>query len=317
MLLVTAITLACLSLVSAVSYSEDEGGTQFIYYNGSISGSFVHNKNHNIGDDCGENGVYYFTSGKDTSYMHIGVNPPWDENPLYFSLRSTSNAGALSSFTFTSTYFLCFKDGDRCGMFELSPWYYVVARQLNLSAASISTVSGGVPIAKDDTGPFYTVEGDESTWISDGTTENFFTINRPVNYTRSQSVQCVDELEAQWDKDTVFTYALNFTNTTAAASLAVTVPEGTLTVSFLGRRQDNNDSVTAPENSLNVFSPISLANPAEYALPKFTFTDGKGFAWVQDDRGRWDAKSSGVVVKPGLNRLYILVLAFAVAVMPG
>ena len=53
-----------------------------------------------------------------------------------------------------------------------------------------------------------------------------------------------------------------------------------------------NDTTRAPQNS-RILTPISLANPADNPMPKFTFVDGKELSWVDDGKARWDATSAG------------------------
>jgi hypothetical protein len=88
---VSQITLLLLSLCSRALCDDDSGwedGGQFIYYNGTISGSYVFNQR-NL-SSCGDNGTFYF-SGLDNSYMRIGVDPPWDHNPFFFELGHYGN----------------------------------------------------------------------------------------------------------------------------------------------------------------------------------------------------------------------------------
>jgi hypothetical protein len=87
--------LAILSLVDlapAVAYdvSTTYAGLQFIFYNGTISGSIKHP--HIEQSRCGDDGVYYFSNLANVS-LRVGVTPPWDLNPFYLELSRVGIQG--------------------------------------------------------------------------------------------------------------------------------------------------------------------------------------------------------------------------------
>ena len=172
------------SLVSAVTYSESEGGTQFIFYNGTLGGTFT--PNYDLGDaedraspsgaGCKANRAFNFS--RLHTEMHIGKNPDWDPNPFFFKLTRPSGAqGFIMNLGFASTFYPCYKDGEPCGAFAFSPWYYITATMIDLQKAKISRVSDP-PLATGETGTYYSVTGDERTWASNDTVKwNTFKVN--------------------------------------------------------------------------------------------------------------------------------------------
>jgi len=183
------------SLISAQTYSLEEGGTQFIYYNGSLSGSFRHDPPTVSTSSCGDNGVYYFTNISN-AFMRIGKNPPWDTNPFFFSIsregRRSENV-SLWDVRFASTYYLCFKDGKRCGQLEFWPWYYETAQQVNISAAEISVEKEG------DQGPFYKVRHDNAVWLGrDIVKWNNLQFQTAGNYSGVRGNNCARAFFYEW-----------------------------------------------------------------------------------------------------------------------
>ncbi|KAB5586297.1 hypothetical protein GE09DRAFT_1277663 [Coniochaeta sp. 2T2.1] len=308
---------------TSVNYLTD-GGAQFIYYQGSITGNFAHNltrynyhrTNPKTGEPtygCGDNGTYHFTLERAVdSYMRIGVNAPWDTNPFFFSLFRgvdgyRTRDRPLPEFEFATAHFECFKNGVPCDDLKLKPWEYVPQLEVDLNKASISAMKDG----NLTDGPFYAVTGDERTYVGNGTlSRNRAHFQVPSNYSRYDN--CVTEFEIIWSKDTTFTYALNFTNATALASVIATTPDGVLSIFFNGSREDQHNlgsfhedyfspAVPDPGDWRTEYHPIQLLNPADYPSPNFTFTDGKGFKWGTDHEGRWDARplESGAVSRGG------------------
>ncbi|KAK3366168.1 hypothetical protein B0T24DRAFT_597903 [Lasiosphaeria ovina] len=306
-------------LSASLNPTLDDGGTQFIFYNGTMSGSFVHNTpaiSHPNATVCGDGGVYYFSDLANAG-LRIGVNPPWDTNPFFFQLDrhgSTSISSppvenriqafvrpfggpgnicssavgcthdAIYNLYLATTYYLCYKDGKPCGSSIFSPRAYITKPMLNITAASVSHVSG-VPLAEDDPGPFYAVQGDEQTALYNGTSDyNDFSFQRPWNYSdATQGKDCADDIHFanSWSSKTAFTYALNFTNTTATAKLTFSSTLGNVTLLFSGRRQDGDNPSLEPNNFVFEYSAIALANPADHELPKFTFGNGSDFTFTE------------------------------------
>jgi len=172
------------SLVWAVSRSIAESGTQFIFYNGTINGSLEYNAKNDSA--CGKPLFDSFSNLRNSS-MKIGINGPWDANPFFFELTLDGPDGVpsrLSDLSFATTYFICYDEGERCGFIELWPWYYVPAQMLDLNSASVSVVKEA-SIGENESGPFYSVLGDENTWVSNGTVDwNQFNVDLPSNYSR-------------------------------------------------------------------------------------------------------------------------------------
>jgi hypothetical protein len=83
-----------------------------------------------------------------------------------------------------------------------------------------------------------------------------------------------------------FTYSLNFTNSTAIASLHVAVPSvGTYILLFTGNRVDTDDGQHDPQESTNSSRTVAveLADPAKHpAGPHFLFTNGSEFFFDQN-----------------------------------
>lgn len=100
---------------------------------------------------------------------------------------------AVYNLKFATSYRVCFKDGERHGLFEYDH-YYVTVQMVDLGVASITVLDGGgLPISKSDTGPYYSVLGDEKTRVSNGTVEwNIFNTQRPGNYRNYRERGCLD-----------------------------------------------------------------------------------------------------------------------------
>lgn len=92
----------------------------------------------------------------------------------------------LYALNFASTYYVCQKDGRECGFVEADP-YFVSAQMLNLSRASVSQVVVG-----SEKG--YRVQGDEKTWVSNGTTELSFRMGEDhVLYENAPATTCLEQ----------------------------------------------------------------------------------------------------------------------------
>ncbi|KAM0269844.1 hypothetical protein ACHAQH_009629 [Verticillium albo-atrum] len=199
---------------------------------------------------------------------------------------------AIYNLGFNTASYECYKDGERCGLFEYSDFTFVGEPLINLTVASISRLSDR-PIDQSDskdTGPFYSVSGDESTWVSNDRKSNSFEFQVPRNYSGDDN--CA--LDFAWTKNAPFTYTVNFTNTTATALLTVNDPLSSVTLSFHGKREDGNDELMAPSNLWGQYSAIGLADLNENPLPKFTFTNDTEFKWKESENGAWDAVSESV-----------------------
>jgi hypothetical protein len=217
-LCLTLLPAAVLSILQSMS----DGGTQYIYCDGVISGHFKGSV-----EDCGDAKTYYFSNLTESS-MYLGVNPPWDTNPFFFYLKHdgrswrTSNGtvrnrvalgrrdtcynaygdctyDAVYNLAVASTYYVCFKDGAQCSILEYWPWYYVTAQMYNLSAASVTRAQGDDPTFGSDT--YYVVSGDYHTWVSNGTVQwNGASVQLPHNYSSSEedSGDCGNTYHVYW-----------------------------------------------------------------------------------------------------------------------
>jgi hypothetical protein len=196
-----------------------EGGSQYIYYDGVISGHYGADAGH-----CGDKANTYYFTNHTSSTLYIGVNPPWDTNPLFFYLmhdgrdyHTTNNTGvhdrclnvfsgyctndAIYNLGLASTYYVCFKNGQPCGIIEFWPWYYVAAPMYNLSTASIVRVpSTNHPVFGNDM--YYSVSGDNRTWVSNGTVQNAgLGVQLPMNYSSSEEDafgSCGNDYSVHW-----------------------------------------------------------------------------------------------------------------------
>ena len=201
---------------TSVNYITD-GGAQFIYYPGKITGTFAHNTTRY--DDpykglrspteypCGDNGTYYWElgSGLDVGpYMRIGVNAPWDGNPFFFSLHRGVDSRPrddeepnppLPELEFWTAHWECLKDGGAlCEDLKAKPWYWVALTEVNLWEAEIEQVKG--PGGSAD-GSYYAVAGDERSWVGNGTVvRNRARFQAPKNY--STTMDCVKEVDVVW-----------------------------------------------------------------------------------------------------------------------
>ncbi len=191
--IVVALLVAAARGVSATPRSMDEGGSQFIFYNGTLTGSLApkgdsQNDRYGNSQDCKNYSSFYFEDDSLTS-LYIGKNPEWDPNPFIFYLTQQSPDLRSYDISFASAYYPCYKEGKPCGFFEFSPWYYITATMLDLKKASVSVVKDAT-IGAGETGPFYSVTGDEKTWISNGTSNSTLDFRVPSNYTENDTSPC-------------------------------------------------------------------------------------------------------------------------------
>jgi len=86
---------------------------------------------------------------------------------------------------FATSWYSCLDEGQTCAQYipKGDVWYHVSAEMVNLSTASVSTVSIGVSLANGDDSAYYSVKGDETTWVSNRTVDyNMFNFQTPKNY---------------------------------------------------------------------------------------------------------------------------------------
>ncbi|KAF7121818.1 hypothetical protein CNMCM5793_009371 [Aspergillus hiratsukae] len=270
-----------------------DGGTQFIAYNGTIAGQFKHPAS--APPDCP---TYYFDSLRN-SFIFVGVNPPWDTNPFYFGIQhdgeevdddsyrckvNSCTADPIYSLVFDSAASLCFSSlGYQCSDFTLG-YHQAPQKYLNLNKATTVQYDWG------DAGKGYSVAGDQSTFRG-GPYFNEFDFQRPDNYSWQDG--CANLLTFEWNSTTPFTYAVNFTNTTAEALFSLTAPLGSVTFSFTGARVDKNTagSPRAQPYDNGHYTPISM-NTSNPSKPSFNFVNGSQFVWKNWSRGDWSAVAS-------------------------
>ena len=186
---------------------------QFISYNGSITGIFQ------PGASSHSSCHSYYLPPNTNATVQIGINPPWDINPFYFSLSATGNLANVpfpecgdAYCTFDSIYDLSFISADdvcfvnataqQCnGIYSTGQVYYQPIEVLNLNEAKV------VPIQLAGASG-YSVAGDQST--SDKlTVENGFRFQQPHNYTLAGVAPCFEvPLLFFW-----YTLLFNFYNT--------------------------------------------------------------------------------------------------------
>ena len=105
---------------------------------------------------------------------------------------------SIYNLEFASAWYACQVEGHACPQYTDS-WYYVAAEMVNLSSASVSTVSTGAALANGDDSPYYSVRGDEKTWVSNGTVKwNMFDFQIPNNYSK-KTPGCKTTPESSFD----------------------------------------------------------------------------------------------------------------------
>ncbi|GLB33159.1 hypothetical protein LshimejAT787_0100440 [Lyophyllum shimeji] len=240
-------------------------GTQFIFYNGTISGRFVHPPGQSSCPDY-HLGPHALTS------LFVGVNPPWDDNPFFFDLYHISSTDSLVNtydsiynLEFTTAAYVCMKYDQPCGVVEFMPYWFLPVEMVNLTDTKVERVSVGA-----ETG--YRVRGDEKTWVGDGTVINDLEVRIPGEDTWQEG--CMGSLHYTWNSSIPFTYDMTFSNTTASATFFLNAPYGALTLQFSGDRADSRPHKWPfPAIGLNTSNPTK---------PTFTYSNGTAFSFVHD-----------------------------------
>ncbi|KAJ5162309.1 hypothetical protein N7492_007701 [Penicillium capsulatum] len=305
-------------LFTACLANLEQAGTQFITYNGTISGRFEHPSS--APSKCSD---YYFDS-LDDSFLRVGVNPPWDANPFYFSIshlgEKTSSHNktcfnvtpggctqdAIYNLMFRTTDYLCYNDeGRRCSLVAFR-YHFEPSALINLNESTTKQVD-----LNSEKG--YRVEGDKSSFRN-GSVPNEFDFQIPRNY--SSHPGCATELPFKWNSTTPFTYGVTFTNTTAEAKFSLEGPQGTVQFSFTGKRVEARNNSQSDMSNNGISTPVSL-NTSDPSMPRFNFVNGSEIHWKNSSRGMWrttPSKSSAVSV---FNHLGVLnwMLTTIIAVM--
>ena len=164
---VLILTLTCLQLVAASYATEDEAGSQYLAFNGTISAT-VSYPTETDNKYCSQQALGPFAQ----SYIYVGVNPPWDSNPFFFELyhlTSGPNSGffaltndSIYNLDFTTAAYACWgDDGTPCGLIELD-YHFVGEELLNLNKSKVEKVKVG----QEDG---YNVSGDQTSWVNSTT----------------------------------------------------------------------------------------------------------------------------------------------------
>ncbi|KAF8060246.1 hypothetical protein FPV67DRAFT_1453361 [Lyophyllum atratum] len=253
-------------------------GTQYIFYNGTISGRFVHPPGQSSCPDY-HLGPHALTS------LFVGVNPPWDANPFFFDLYHISSTesilytyDSIYNLEFTTAAYVCRKYGQPCGDVEFMPFYFLPVEMVNLKDAKVERVTVGA-----ETG--YRVRGDEKTWVGNGTVNDDLEVTIPLMLQSRMSVRAAYIIRGNAllrNSSIPFTYDMTFSNTTASATFFLNAPYGALTLQFSGDRAD-----IRPHKS--PFPAIGL-DTSDPSKPSFTYSNGTAFSFVNDPYdGRWYA----------------------------
>lgn len=303
---------------------DDNGGTQFITYNGSLSGAYTY-----IGSDnksCSTGPPFYFHNIVNTS-LRIGVNPPWDSNPFFFELEHYGNSwnspGKRSAYLSKRDY--CFNSFGGCtydaiyNLLFATACYGCSGGVLDLHAAKVTNTTGMLQ-GMNETVPMYVVEGNEKTWNSSRNRKNYatFEFQVPRNYTYEDYYNdiCGETAIFYWlveilhligkllfhhinpksRKDAQsFTYNLNFTNSSSAAIFSLSTSSANITLSFSGSRTTLKGSPKEnlqPSNN-ETYTEMALADPRHNSMPHFTFANGTEIQWKKPDAwGGWSARSN-------------------------
>lgn len=273
------------AFVADAAVVTDSIASQYIHYEGAVSASTNWDSSVKQPTYCQD-----VTLGPyNNSRLYVGVNPPWDKNPFFFDLYHHSSEGGsvVFSFTkdrvynleFTSAALSCFSGNDRCAAFA-SNYYFLPDTALDLTKAKIQT-----RIIESE--PGYTVSGDSSAWISNGTLD--------VN-----SVDVAAYCYEAWSwKDTIwnntmpFNWEMSITNNSASFSITTTPAEkvGSMTISFFGKRLKSSSTAYPPQGV-----QLDTSNPLK---PQFKFVDGNDI-FFHDRSGRWRAYNNarGTAEKP-------------------
>lgn len=184
------LTLLSIALVSILSSpasgqlsSVADGDGFFIFYSGTVSASWTPPAN----STCKPTTV----SPEKNSHLYAGVYPRWDSNPFFFEIEHLLSEGAddrrlrpkrsfspvkrqyltsddLYNLDFASAGVQCQKDGHDCGYFEYDP-NFLNLEFLDLKKASVERV----PV---DGHMGYRVQGDDTTWVANGTADPWFNL---------------------------------------------------------------------------------------------------------------------------------------------
>jgi hypothetical protein len=189
---------------------------------------------------------------------------------------------AIYNLVFQTAYYICI-DGDQPCQFGGSPSWYMALETVDLSKATVDVVSTG-NLNAGDVGPYYSIRGDQSTYVGNASAVNGFDVQVPQNYSLSADAQCRALEQAvwptfSWNGSTPFTYVLNFTNSSALGLFTISAPFGTVALSFAAERADGADLDLDPVVADNEshYTAVAIADPADHPAPHFEFANGSDF----------------------------------------
>ncbi|KAE9378649.1 hypothetical protein N431DRAFT_363280 [Stipitochalara longipes BDJ] len=287
--------LLCSQCIPAISQ------LQFITYNGSITGTFQ------LGASSPSSCQSYYLSPNANATIQVGINPPWETNPFYFSLFASGNLAhvpfpecvatctfdSICGLSFISADDVCFlnETGQECnGIYSPGQAYYLPIEVLNLKEATVSPIQ-----LAGESG--YSVSGNQST-SGNLTVDNGFRFQQPHNYTLAGVTPCFDaSLFFSWNSSTPFTYALNFTNSTTSALFTLTAPYGVVSMSFFGSRVDDLNNQHNPVNPFDNGNYTTIAlNSSNPKVPGFMFVNGSRIEFNGDVAFASQSSSGGQMV---------------------
>ncbi|KAK2598232.1 hypothetical protein N8I77_011657 [Diaporthe amygdali] len=181
---------------------------------------------------------------------------------------SSTGSGGIQNLLFASIYTICTRDSRPCGMIRTTDQgtaTYNTLEMLNLTDPDLLSTTASFD---DDSGPSYTVRGDQATWASNDTIDwsglEFFP---PSNYTAEpEACTAYRYPPLVWNATTPFTYALRFANASATLSLVLAAPLGTVTLEFAGARAAGLDA-----------ADVLQVGRGAGGAPRWSFVNGTGF----------------------------------------
>jgi len=304
-------------LFSPLTAGWDLFDEQYIRFNGGVSAttSWIPPPGASDFKDC--NGIK--TAEYSGSRLMVGIDPPWDPNPLYFYVRhiasncndkrkrdshSARQLGCLTSdnvrnWHFSSASSLCYTrdKNERCGTYEsLSNTYDRTFQHIDLkNKARIQRVDVGS--AKG-----YRVEGSHESWIKDDSRVNWVDVTDHCrwNATAPTPPNTGDFwYRHNWNGTDPMEFSLTFSNNTA--ELVVTTNKtyngntyATMTLRFKGEREDprQDPPPVGEQPPARVRYPIQL-NTNDANLPRFEFLNGSS-VYFANISGTWVAAGAPI-----------------------
>jgi len=140
----------------------------------------------------------------------------------------------------------------------------------------------------------YSIAGDQSSWVSNGTEDMGFDFQIPTNYSDTSCIPSnPPQIHFAWNHTVSFTYTVNFTNTSAAANFSLSAPQGTIVMLFEGQRVDDDPTADGlpyaepTDGGHEVAIALDTSNPK---MPMFTFANGTKIKFNNTYDGIWTAE---------------------------